>query len=145
MNSAMQLIHHSRGPFVDNARPRVLLADDDRELRGLLAAALRKDCYDVTEARDGRELLQCLATDRLRGNDSPAFDLVISDIRMPGRSGIEVLAGLRMTDWATPFILTTAFGTEETHEEARRLGAVAVFDKPFDVDDLRTILCNLFP
>ena len=144
MHSALQLIHHAGGPLVDHHRPRILLAEVDGEMRSVLAAALRQDGYEVTEARDGRELLRYLASDHL-DHDGQVFDLVISELRVPGRSGLEVLAGLRLSDRATPFILTTAFCDEECHEEARRLGAVAVFDKPFDLDDLRTVLCNLFP
>jgi DNA-binding NtrC family response regulator len=64
--------------------------------------------------------------------------LIISDVRMPGVSGLDVLATLRREDWSTPVILMTAFGDLETRAEARRLGAKALFDKPFDVDDLRT-------
>lgn len=56
---------------------------------------------------------------------------------MPWASGLTVLAALRRYDWATPAILITAFGDDETHSEARRLGAAAVFDKPFDMRDLR--------
>lgn len=119
---------------------RVLLAEDDAALRRLLADKLRKDGYVVEEAESGLELLTRLGIQR------GAFDLVISDIRMPGVSGLEVLEGLRNGyepgSWAIPVILITAFGDPETHAEAARLGAV-IFDKPFDVDDLRTCALNL--
>lgn len=124
-------------------RPRIVLAEDDAEMRALLVTALLQDEYEVIEVRDGAELLRYLASECLRTLTGPPIDLVISDLRMPGRSGLEVLARLRYSDWATPFILTTAFGDPETHAEARRLGAAAVFDKPFDIDDLRTVVCNL--
>jgi FixJ family two-component response regulator len=58
---------------------------------------------------------------------------------MHGVTGLDVLAGLRETDWATPVILLTAFGDAELHAEAHRLGALAVFDKPFDFRDLRKL------
>jgi FixJ family two-component response regulator len=57
---------------------------------------------------------------------------------MPGLTGLEVLAGLRKRDQSTPVILITAFGDEQTHAEAKRLGATAVIDKPFDTADLLT-------
>lgn len=57
---------------------------------------------------------------------------------MPGKSGLEVLAGLRQSDWSTPVILITAFGDEWTHAEAQRLGATSI-DKPFDLHDLRLL------
>ena len=123
--------------------PCIVLADDNHELRSLLAAALRRDDYDVVEARDGSELLTRLATQHLRTEVDHPIDLVIADIRMPGCTGLEVLDGLRLSDWATPFILMTSFGDPETHAEGHRLGAAAVFDKPFDLDDLRTIVRNL--
>jgi DNA-binding NtrC family response regulator len=74
------------------------------------------------------------------------MDLVISDERMPGMAGLEVLDALRRAGWPTPFILITGFGDQATHASARRLGASAVFDKPFDLDDLRkTVLQLLVP
>ena len=81
----------------------------------------------------------------LYGGPLEVPDLVISDIRMPGYSGFEVLAGLRRADRRTPFILITALGEHETYAEARRLGATFIFHKPFEVDDLRTAVLNLVP
>ena len=70
-------------------------------------------------------------------------DVIVSDERMPGVLGSEVLAGLREAQWPTPFILITGFGDEKTHQEAFRLGASAVFDKPFDLDDLRQTIADV--
>ncbi|WP_437575472.1 response regulator [Sorangium sp. So ce887] len=121
---------------------RVLLAEDDRELRLLLATALRRDGYEVLEARDANHLLELMGAALVSGNGAPV-DVVVSDIRMPGRSGLELLAGLRRDDWATPVVLITAFGDPETHAEAYRLGADAVLDKPLDIDDLRIVVHTL--
>jgi DNA-binding response OmpR family regulator len=127
-------------------RPRrILLAEDDKEMRHLLASVLSRDGWQVIEAQDGCELLQYIGSLLLRSRDAIALDLVISDVRMPGRSGLDVLAGLRRADWATPFILITAFGSDELHREARRLGAAAVFDKPFEIDELRAAVLRLVP
>jgi len=123
----------------------VLVAEDDREMRVLVADALRRDGYQVTEAESGSQLAEILGTDLLGGHEGSPIDLIISDIRMPGFSGLAVLRHLRRADWAMPFILITAYGDDETHQEARRLGAAAVFDKPFDVDDLRTLVLNIVP
>jgi len=122
---------------------RILLAEDDVEMRRLLAATLRRDGYEVIEAADGIELRRLVELHLLDNREHPAVDLVITDIRMPGQSGLRVLAGLRSEDWATPVLLITAFGDEATHAEAKRMGAAAVFDKPFDLDDLRTAVLNL--
>ncbi|WP_438024134.1 response regulator [Sorangium sp. So ce233] len=118
---------------------RVLLAEDDRELRLLLATALRRDGYEVLEARDGNHLLEIMGESLVSSGGAP-LDIVVSDIRMPGKSGLELLAGLRRDDWSTPVVLITAFGDPETHAEAYGLGADAVLDKPLDVDDLRVVV-----
>lgn len=118
---------------------RVLLAEDDRELRLLLATVLRRDGYEVLEARDGNHLLEIMGESLVSSGGAP-LDIVVSDIRMPGKSGLELLAGLRRDDWATPVVLITAFGDPETHAEAYRLGADAVLDKPLDLDDLRVVV-----
>jgi DNA-binding response OmpR family regulator len=133
----------------DNAaeprQARVLLAEDDVEMRALIACALRSDGHEVLEVSDGWQLLQSLATRQLPSDEDEGIDLLISDIRMPGKNGLDVLAGMRWADWPMPVILITAFGDAKTHAEARRLGAAAVFDKTFDLDDLRTLALNLLP
>jgi DNA-binding response OmpR family regulator len=120
------------------ARPaRVLVAEDDQEMRSLIVSSLRRDGYDVVESETGDALLEEIGDELLRAH-AVRPDLIVSDIRMPGSSGLDVLSGLRRAAWETPVILITAFGDDDTHKKAKRLGASAVFDKPFDVDDLRT-------
>jgi two-component system, response regulator, stage 0 sporulation protein F len=134
-----------KGPPTTRMAPRglrVLLAEDDDEMRSLLAMSLRVDGHEVIEARDGTEL----AARTGPGPDgASAYDVVVSDVLMPGATGIMVLA--RMANGASPppFVLITAFGDPEVHDWSRSIGAVATFDKPFDVDDLRTVLMNLAP
>ena len=123
----------------------MILAEDDEELRRLLAGTLRRDGYEVTEAASGFELLEVLADQLLHPGSVAGFELVITDIRMPGASGLQALETLRRWDWATPLMVITAFGDEKAHAEARRLGVAAVFDKPFDIDDFRTAVYNLLP
>ena len=122
---------------------RVLVAEADAEMRSLLVAELRRDGYEVLEAGDGAEAAALLA--RLRGRPDEAPELIVTDICMPTQTGIELLAELRKTEWRAPVILITAFGDSEIHERARQFGAVAVFDKPFDLDDLRTAILNFLP
>ena len=116
--------------------PRVLLAEDDEELRKLLTWSLHKEGYKVTECTDGMVLLNYLDGYLFLG-EANGFDLIISDIRMPGITGIEILEGLHTHENFLPMILITAFGDEETHAQAHRLGAAAIFDKPFDIADLQ--------
>jgi DNA-binding response OmpR family regulator len=125
------------------SRPRVLLAEDDEEMRVLLAVTLRRDGFEVLEARNGAELLKLIAREILENREKPGIDLIVSDIRMPEVSGIGALASFRKDDWATPVLLITAFGDDEVRAEAKRLGAAAVFSKPFDMDDFRTVVLNL--
>jgi CheY-like chemotaxis protein len=119
--------------------PLIFLAEDDPELRDLLARRLRRIGFDVIELRSGHELIE-----QLEGApDLDPPDLVISDHRMPGPNGLEVLERVRTRDVSTPFVLITAFGSPELHAEARRRGAVAVFDKPFELDDLCALVRGL--
>lgn len=131
----------------DACRGRVVLAEDDEEFRTLLASRLRQDGFEVLEARDGGELALLMSAAYEARNMAPRsiVDLVISDEHMPFQSGLDALAGLRRNDARTPFILITGFGDTHAHSEAFRLGASAVFDKPFDVDDLCTAVVNLVP
>ena len=119
--------------------PRVLVAEDDDEMRSLLVDALRQDGYYVSEADDGGGLLAQVATP-----DAPGVDLIISDIRMPICSGLAILEAMRRASLGVPVILMTAFGDGETRAMVERLGAV-LFDKPFAIDDLRTAVLNLVP
>jgi len=124
---------------------RVLVAEDDHEMRCLIASALRDDGCDVLEARDGRELFEILAAMSPPAGRLEPPDIIVSDIRMPGPSGLDGLAMLRQSTWSVPVIVITAFGDLATHDEARRLGAAIVLDKPFDLDVLRTAVISLAP
>lgn len=113
----------------------VLLAEDDSDFRVLLAQAFRSRGYEITECVDGRDLVSKLGTFVLFG--APAgFDLVISDIRMPGATAFEVLNAMRECEAVPPVILITAFPSEDTLAVAHRLGVAAVLNKPFEIEDL---------
>lgn len=117
--------------------PRVLVAEDDPDMRRLIATSLRMAGNKVVEATDGIDVLDRMET-TIRDLCPDAFDVIVSDINMPGLSGLDVLAALRCTHWTTPVVLITAFGDEETRAEARELGAAAVLDKPLDPEALRS-------
>lgn len=114
----------------EEVAPCILLAEDDPDLREMLAAVLRRDGYEVVEAADGDTALDHLAA-FLVGNPAQRAELIVTDIRMPGCTGMQLLEGLRAADWPIPFVLITAFGDPELHEHAERLGAARVVDKPF--------------
>jgi len=122
-------------------RPRsVLVADDDDDLRALIAATLRSDHYSVFEATNGAELLELLK----KGLDAPEHrpELIISDVRMPILSGLGVLSALRRAQVSIPVILITVMADASIWTVAERLGATGVLKKPFDMDDLRTAVVN---
>lgn len=118
---------------------RILLAEDDREMRGLLAQALAHEGYAVTECTNGIQLLDHLSG-LLERQPMEPYDVIISDIRMPGLTGLEILEGLKGDGGLPPTILITAFGDEATHAEAKLAGAVVTLDKPFEVEDLLAIV-----
>jgi CheY-like chemotaxis protein len=118
----------------------VLVADDDEDMRALVVDTLRADGYVVTEARDGAELLDHL----VRAVDDPLQrpDVVVTDVRMPNLSGLGVLDALRRAHVEIPVVVMTVFAHDSVRTLARRLGAVGLLKKPFDVDDLRTAVLN---
>ncbi|TYO99332.1 two-component system response regulator (stage 0 sporulation protein F) [Geothermobacter ehrlichii] len=111
------------------SEPHILLAEDDPAMRDLLAFCLYQAGYRVTSCGDGLSLLERLET-------NAEIDLVITDVRMPAMTGLEVLEATLDSKRRPPTICMTAFGDESTHEQARRLGAVKILDKPFDIEAL---------
>ena len=102
---------------------RVLLADDEKTIAVTLSDDLRAAGHDVTVALDGREARDALEKGR--------FELVISDIRMPGITGLELLEWVKRTAPDTDVVLMTAWGTVETAVDAMKLGARDYIQKPF--------------
>ncbi len=151
----MVLNAHSQGPDhpteqnkaaaeAGNPVQRILLAEDDNEMRTLLAELLRGAGYEVVECPNGWGLLESLGDYVLPGSEHREVGLVISDIRMPGVSGLDILTGLQHLEDCPPIILITAFGDESTHAKAKKLGAAAMLDKPFDIDDLLAKVAQIF-
>ena len=136
--SARSLVEPRSRPF------RILVAEDDAEMRCVVADTLREDGYDVVELADGGRLLVDIAARMKEGADGDAVDLIVSDVRMPICTGLQILEVLRQAHWHTPVILMTAFGDRATRKRAEDLRAI-LFDKPFDMDDLRTAVANLLP
>lgn len=127
----------------DKAASRILLAEDDFEMRKLLAWSIRNQGYSVIECTDGICILRKLGFGEDERHEH--FDLIISDIRMPGVTGLEVLEANRVFDELPPIILITAFPDKKTIAEAERLGAAAILAKPFDIDDLLSHVKKLVP
>ena len=124
--------------------PRVLVAEDQPEMRALLRRALQRRGYEVADAADGPGLIDAIVRGLLAAR-AEVPDLIVTDVRMPGFSGLEVLARIRREGWSTPVILITAFGDAELHGDAARLGAARVLNKPFAMEDLIAAVEALLP
>jgi two-component system response regulator PilR (NtrC family) len=116
-------------PAGERRAPRILVVDDERSMRELLAIVLRREGYDVLLAENGRAAIQTL--------EREPIDLLISDIKMPDMSGVDVLRAAKRIDQDILGIMITAFASTDTAVEAMRLGACDYLSKPFDVDLLK--------
>jgi len=114
---------------VDRKPPRILVVDDERSMRELLAIVLRREGYEVLLAENGKSAIAML--------EREPVDILISDIKMPDLSGVEVLRAAKQIDQDILGIMITAFASTDTAVEAMRLGACDYLSKPFDVDLLR--------
>jgi two-component system NtrC family response regulator len=111
---------------------RVAVIDDEMDAAAALETLLREDGYEVARAHDGRQGLTLLET------FDP--DVVLTDLRMPGMDGLELLARIKQSRPETMVILMTAYGTVKTAVKAMKLGAEDYLPKPIDVDELEVIL-----
>lgn len=115
--------------------PRVLVAEDDSELRALIASVLAFEGYFVTDVADASAMLHAVGTSDQADN---VFDLIVTDVRMPGLNGLDALARLRELGCWTPAIVVTAFPEDALKRHADELGAF-LLPKPFALDKLRVI------
>ncbi len=113
----------------DRRPARILVVDDERSIREMLAIVLRREGYEVLLAENGRAAIDTL--------EREPVDLLISDIKMPDLSGVEVLRAAKAIDRDILGIMITAFASTETAIEAMRLGACDYLSKPFDIDLLK--------
>jgi DNA-binding NtrC family response regulator len=110
----------------------VLLVEDKAELRAMLRKALERAGYTVDEAPDGNT-----AIDKVR---SRRYQLVLSDLKLPGNSGLDVLREARRVEPTLPVILVTAYGSVEEAVTAMKEGAFDFIQKPVDLDHLKLLL-----
>jgi CheY-like chemotaxis protein len=130
--------------YYEHSPLRILLAEDDLEMRRMLSWYLQKKGCNVVACKDGNDLMKHLGflgpLEYFRG-----FDLIISDIRMPGATGLQVLETAKEFDDFPPMMLITAFPDNKIFDLAERLGAAAILSKPFDMDELLTRISQIFP
>jgi len=129
-------------PWEGARRLRVLVVEDDGQLRRLMVARLRARGYDVVEAEDGVDLLGWMGSTMWTPGEAP-LDAVVTDVNLPDMTALEVLSALRVRDAAIPIVLVTGITDAEVHREAYALGASAILTKPFDLDELGTVLTGL--
>jgi len=113
---------------------RILVAEDDRNLRRVLKAMLVREGYEVFEAVDGAAAAEWLSANRA--------DALVSDIRMPRMDGLALFRHLRERRPEMPVILVTAYGTIDDAVEAIRTGAFDYITKPFDEAELLRVVAN---
>ena len=117
-----------RGIWEGRMAGRILFIDDDKAGREVALFNLRRAGYELTPAADGQEGLSLFSPEK--------FDLVITDVKMPGISGIDVLRRIRAQAPEVPVLVITAFGNVETAVEAMKEGAYDFIGKPFHRDQL---------
>ncbi len=123
----------------DAARPFLLVVDDNPALRAVIAGALARTGAEVAQAGDGLEMLAAFQPHELNVHGRPP-DLIVSDVQMPGCSGLLALQTLRELHIDTPVILMTSLCDEALRGSALAMGATAVLDKPVDMIALRALV-----
>jgi CheY-like chemotaxis protein len=123
---------------------RILLAEDDDEIRRALERLLSFDGYQVFAVENGGELLDYLSSWILGDTSEVPADVIITDVRMPGFNGLSILEGLRARGWTLPVIVISAFADPEIRERVERLGGAVFFAKPFEPLDLERAVEELY-
>ncbi len=116
-------------------KKRIQIIEDDEEMRSLLKDFLREEGYEAEAVSNGSETLRKL--------DKTLYDLIITDIRMPGLTGLDILPALREMQPQASIIVITAFGSEETQQKALKRGANAYLEKPLCFNHLGQMIQEL--
>jgi DNA-binding response OmpR family regulator len=116
-------------------RRRVLVVEDSAPLRALIADVLALEGFAVTEAQNAVEMEAAIALSELPAATQGPYDLVVTDVRMPGKSGLDALRTLRSRGVRSRFVVITAFPEDATEQQIRGLDA-HLLPKPFAIADL---------
>ena len=117
---------------MEKTRDRILITDDEENVRSLFKKLLEKEGYEVDCAPSGEDALEKLGQEW--------FDLVITDLRMPGMSGLELMRRGKMLNPSLPFRILTAFGTVHSAVTAVKEGAYDYLVKPLDTEELKVVV-----
>ena len=129
---------HNTSPYW-RAVARVVVVDDDGELRKIVHNTLSREGYDIREADSGAALLRALTDIATGVFPLDGVDLIILDNRMPGLTGLDALRAIRASQWTTPAVLMTAYPSPRVAAQAATLGA-AVLPKPFTREALSRLV-----
>jgi len=120
--------------YMENmAKEHILVVDDEQNMRNTLAFILETANYQVTTAAEGREALQEILAARENGRP---VDLLITDFRLPGLTGLQLIDELNYLKVEIPVLVITAYGNRSLFLELRRTGCADYLDKPFDYKEL---------
>lgn len=115
-----------------NHKQRILIVDDEKNIRTTILRCLDSMQYESVTAIDGEEALKILR--------SESFDLMLLDLKLPGMSGLELIRALQQEGIAVKTIIISAHGTVETAVESMKAGALDFIEKPFTPDELRQLV-----
>ncbi len=111
---------------------RILIIEDDEEMRSLLEDVLGEEGFETESV--------CNGSNGLHEITKKPFDLVITDIRMPGLTGLDILPGIKKLQPQASVIVITAFGSEEVRRQSLSRGATAYLEKPIHLERLKTLV-----
>ena len=113
---------------------RILVAEDEKSVRDTMVDLLSEAGFEVQGAGDGEEALHMLQEN--------SFNIVITDLKMPGADGLQVLEGVKKIDHETIVIICTGFGTVDTAVKAMKLGAFEYITKPIKIDEIKLVIAR---
>ena len=116
-------------------KKRILVVEDDEEMRSLLKDFFTEEGFETDSVSNGSDAFRKLVKE--------SFVLVITDIRMPGLTGLDILPGIRKLQPEVPIIVITAFGSEEVRQRALERGATAYLEKPVHFNTLRNLVSEM--
>ncbi|MFB3885683.1 MAG: response regulator [Thermodesulfobacteriota bacterium] len=109
-----------------------MIIEDDEEMRSLLKDFFEEEGFETDSVTNGADALKVLSRD--------PFDLVITDVRMPGLSGLDILPKVRGLKPETPIIVVTAYGSEEVRRKSLERGATSFLEKPIHLSTLKRLV-----
>jgi DNA-binding response OmpR family regulator len=109
-----------------------MIIEDDEEMRSLLKDFFEEEGFEIASVSNGVDALRMLSMDH--------FDLVITDIRMPGVTGLDILPRIRRLKPETPIIVMTAYGSDDVRRRSLERGATIYLEKPIHLSQLRTVI-----